>query len=181
MIKSLASFLSFGLATAGVSTLCAQPLDDDDGPPDFTPEPLEIAIADQFPDAQTDPQTQLIVERANAFLATLDAGQRDAVVFDFTDNAQRPNWSNLPEGLYKRAGIMRGDMTDAQLAALDDLLRPDFKSVENRLIRGHDVRVPYYAVAGHKVWGATAMLLSELEGRLRQVLPAQAATEVERA
>ena len=123
MIKSLASFLSFGLATAGVSTLCAQPLDDDDGPPEFTPEPLEIAIADQFPDAQTDPQTQLIVERANAFLATLDAGQRDAVVFDFTDNAQRPNWSNLPEGLYKRAGIMRGDMTDAQLAALDDLLR----------------------------------------------------------
>ena len=55
--------------------------------------------------------------------------------------------------------------------ALEDLLRPDFKFVEQRRIRGFDVRVPYYGVKGHKVWGATAMLLSQLEGRLRQVLP----------
>ncbi|MDE2776706.1 MAG: CoA pyrophosphatase [Chloroflexota bacterium] len=55
--------------------------------------------------------------------------------------------------------------------ALDDLLKPGFKFVERRQIRGYDVRVPYYAVKGHKVWGATAMLLSQLEGRLRQVLP----------
>ena len=55
--------------------------------------------------------------------------------------------------------------------ALEDLLRPRFKCAERRRIRGHDVHVPYYSVAGHKVWGATAMLLSELEGRLRQVLP----------
>ena len=54
--------------------------------------------------------------------------------------------------------------------ALDDLLRGRFKGVEQRLIRGYDVRVPYYAVAGHKVWGATAMMLSELEGRLRAVV-----------
>lgn len=55
--------------------------------------------------------------------------------------------------------------------ALDDLLLPRFKHVEQRRIRGVDVRVPYYYFAKHKVWGATAMLLSELEGRLRQVLP----------
>ena len=55
--------------------------------------------------------------------------------------------------------------------ALEDLLRPQFKTVEQRLIGGVKVRVPYYDVEDHKVWGATAMLLSELEGRLRSVLP----------
>ena len=55
--------------------------------------------------------------------------------------------------------------------ALEDLLQPRFKAVEQRVIQGVKVRVPYYDVAGHKVWGATAMLLSELEGRLRYVLP----------
>lgn len=54
--------------------------------------------------------------------------------------------------------------------ALEDLLQARFKFVEQRKMRGIDVRVPYYYFAGHKVWGATAMLLSELEGRLRQVL-----------
>ncbi len=54
--------------------------------------------------------------------------------------------------------------------ALDDLLLPRFKHIEQRRIRGVDVRVPYYYFAGHKVWGATAMLLSELERRLLQVL-----------
>jgi 8-oxo-dGTP pyrophosphatase MutT (NUDIX family) len=55
--------------------------------------------------------------------------------------------------------------------ALEDMMQPRFKSVEQRLIRGVKVRVPYYDVGDHKVWGATAMLLSELEGRLRSVLP----------
>ncbi len=55
--------------------------------------------------------------------------------------------------------------------ALEDLLQPRFKCSERRLIRGYDVHVPYYAVKGHKVWGATAIMLSELEERLRLVLP----------
>ena len=63
--------------------------------------------------------------------------------------------------------------------ALDDLLRARFKCEEQRQIRGYDVRVPFYAVAGHKVWGATAMLLSELEGRLRTVLPGDIARKLE--
>ena len=62
--------------------------------------------------------------------------------------------------------------------ALEDLLRPRFKFVEQRRIGGVDVRVPYYDVKGHKVWGATAMLLSELEGRLRLVLPQSALLEL---
>ncbi len=62
--------------------------------------------------------------------------------------------------------------------ALDDLLHPRFKREERRMIRGCDVWTPYYAVCGHKVWGATAIMLSELEERLRQVLPRQVLLEL---
>ena len=36
-------------------------------------------------------------------------------------------------------------------------------------IRGYRLLVPYYNVQGHKVWGATAMMLSELIERLKAV------------
>lgn len=55
--------------------------------------------------------------------------------------------------------------------ALDELLQPRFRREERRMIGGYDVWAPYYDVGGHKVWGATAIMLSELEERLRQVLP----------
>ncbi len=55
--------------------------------------------------------------------------------------------------------------------ALEDLLHPRFRREERRMIGGYDVWAPYYAVGGHKVWGATAIMLSELEERLRRVLP----------
>lgn len=71
-----------------------------------------------------------------------------------------------------------GEVAEVFTFALEDLLQPRFKGVERRRMRGVDVRVPYYDVAGHIVWGATAMLLSELEGRLRQVLPQAALQEL---
>jgi hypothetical protein len=66
--------------------------------------------------------TAAAVATANAFLATLTDSQRTAVEFAFTDTAQRARWSNLPAGIFQRNGIKRGDMTTAQLAALDKLL-----------------------------------------------------------
>ncbi|MDE2819927.1 MAG: CoA pyrophosphatase [Chloroflexota bacterium] len=62
--------------------------------------------------------------------------------------------------------------------ALDDLLHPRFKREERRMIGGYDVWVPYYDVCGHKVWGATAIMLSELAERLRQVLPERVLLEL---
>ena len=62
--------------------------------------------------------------------------------------------------------------------ALIDLLKSRFKSVERRRVRGVDARAPFYLVEGHKVWGATAMLLSELEGRLRLALPSSLLREM---
>lgn len=54
--------------------------------------------------------------------------------------------------------------------ALDDLIRPDFRQQETRIIQGYTVEVPYYPVGAHKVWGATAIMLGELELRLRLAL-----------
>jgi len=54
---------------------------------------------------------------------------------------------------------------------LTDLLDDARKCEEERVVTGGArLRVPYYALAGHVVWGATATMLSELEGRLRAVL-----------
>lgn len=124
MIKSLrltTAILSAFLINS--TALTAQQIGDGDGPPDFTPDPLPFSVQTDFPDRPTDDQTVLIVGAAEAFIGTLDDAQRAAVSFEFQDNAQRPNWSNLPDGLYKRAGVKRGDMSDTQLAALDDLLK----------------------------------------------------------
>lgn len=54
--------------------------------------------------------------------------------------------------------------------SLAQLLDPATKHHEERTIQGYTVQVPYYAIQGHKVWGATAVMLGEFEARLRRVL-----------
>jgi 8-oxo-dGTP pyrophosphatase MutT (NUDIX family) len=51
--------------------------------------------------------------------------------------------------------------------SLADLLDPANCFEEPWEIRGFEVQVPFYLVGGHKVWGATAMMLSEFLERLR--------------
>lgn len=55
---------------------------------------------------------------------------------------------------------------------LDLLLDPATAAVERRVIRGYEVEVPFFFVQGHKVWGATAAVLSELLALLRGAVPA---------
>lgn len=52
---------------------------------------------------------------------------------------------------------------------LDLLLEPDTVRTEQWTIRGLSVEVPFFDILGHKVWGATAMVLSELVVLLREV------------
>jgi 8-oxo-dGTP pyrophosphatase MutT (NUDIX family) len=54
--------------------------------------------------------------------------------------------------------------------SLDALLDDSTRRQEYWNIQGYRVLVPFYLVRDHKVWGATAMILSELEHRLRAVL-----------
>lgn len=67
--------------------------------------------------AATGDTTPQIVAAANDFLATLDSTQKAAVLFDFSNNAQKARWSNLPEGGYSRAGLMWGNLNDTQRQA----------------------------------------------------------------
>lgn len=53
---------------------------------------------------------------------------------------------------------------------LRDLLNPSLVAVEQWHLRGREVRVPFFAIAGYKVWGATALILSELVARLRKAM-----------
>ncbi len=57
---------------------------------------------------------------------------------------------------------------------LRHLLNPATRQEEPWELRGQSVIVPFFAVNGHKVWGATAMMLSEFIERLRLVMSAGA-------
>lgn len=54
--------------------------------------------------------------------------------------------------------------------SLPRLLDDSIKVREIRTIRGEEIEVPFYRVSGYAVWGATAIMLSEFEHRLRAVL-----------
>ncbi|WP_216326354.1 DUF3500 domain-containing protein [Deinococcus aestuarii] len=71
-----------------------------------------------------DAQTTRVVNAANAFLATLTAAQKKAVLFAWTDNTQRKNWSNFPQGGagVNRQGVPWGDLNATQKTALMTLL-----------------------------------------------------------
>ena len=76
--------------------------------------------------APSDSTTAAIVAAANAFLATLSDTQKASVLFDFSNTAQKQRWSNLPQGLYTRAGLMWGNLSTTQqnacLAVLQAIL-----------------------------------------------------------
>jgi 8-oxo-dGTP pyrophosphatase MutT (NUDIX family) len=54
---------------------------------------------------------------------------------------------------------------------LDHLLDPDNIRREIWSVRGTDVSVPFFQFHGHKIWGATAMVLAELVELLRPTIP----------
>jgi len=61
--------------------------------------------------------TSRIVSSANTFLATLDAKQRQNVLFAFNDEQQRARWSNLPVSFVRRAGLKMGELSASQRSA----------------------------------------------------------------
>lgn len=63
-----------------------------------------------------------ITTAAYQFIDLLDDEQKEKVSFEFTDQEQRVNWSNLPEGAVTRGGLRMGDLTDEQKAAVMKLL-----------------------------------------------------------
>lgn len=67
--------------------------------------------------------TSRIVSAADTFLSTLDAQQRQSVLFSFDDEEQRQRWSNFPTPVVPRSGISLRKMSAPQRAAAMDLLK----------------------------------------------------------
>jgi hypothetical protein len=78
---------------------------------------LSLTPAPPPPPIQDEHQNARIVTAANQFLSTLDAKQRQTVVFAFDDAAQRARWSNFPIAMVPRGGISLKDMNSAQRSA----------------------------------------------------------------
>lgn len=64
---------------------------------------------------------------AIAFIATLDAGKREAAVLPLFGD-ERTTWSNLPIIMVSPKGILIGDMNDDQRLAFHELLRASMSS-----------------------------------------------------
>ena len=84
--------------------------------------PVEIDIRHTHDVPAADKKTVAIVAAAKLFLDSLDDDQRQAATYRFTDNAQRSNWSNFPEGMVPRGGVKLGALSEVQRASLDKLL-----------------------------------------------------------
>jgi hypothetical protein len=57
------------------------------------------------------------VTAAETFLTSLDATQRQNVLYDFNDNVQRARWKNFPTGVVPRGGINFTQMNAPQKEA----------------------------------------------------------------
>jgi len=55
---------------------------------------------------------------------------------------------------------------------VNELLNDDNELQEKRNLSGYDVNIPYFLLSGHKVWGATAMILSEFKTVLKEAMDA---------
>lgn len=62
------------------------------------------------------------------------------------------------------------EVSEVFSVALNDLLDENTQEIEYRDFKGMRIKIPFYRVNQHKVWGATAAMLSELEHRLRATL-----------
>jgi 8-oxo-dGTP pyrophosphatase MutT (NUDIX family) len=62
-------------------------------------------------------------------------------------------------------------------ADLPPLLRPDAMQYETRQMLGDTFVVPYYPINHHRVWGATALMLSDLILRTRRLLRQQSSAQ----
>jgi hypothetical protein len=51
---------------------------------------------------------------------------------------------------------------------VDALLDPETRCEEDWMIRDRRVHVPFFHIGRHKIWGATAMILSEFVEMLRR-------------
>ncbi len=84
---------------------------------------ISAALLSHAGQPATTTQTSRIVTAANTFLSTLDAKQRESVLYRFDDNEQRRRWSNFPIMMVPRGGISLKEMSPAQRSAAMALMQ----------------------------------------------------------
>ena len=89
---------------------------------DAAPPPVRMTLSHAYDVPVADAKTIAVVAAADLFLHSLDEDQRKAATYPFTDNAQRSNWSNFPEGMVPRGGIKLDTLSELQRQRLDGLL-----------------------------------------------------------
>jgi Protein of unknown function (DUF3500) len=104
--------------------------------------------------AAAETATAKIVKAANTFLSTLDEKQQKSVLYSFTDETQRANWSNFPTSFVKRGGMSLQNMNAAQrsaaMALVSAALSPKgFEKVEqimegDQVLKDHEGNNPIF-------------------------------------
>lgn len=100
-----------------------------------------------------DPGIAQAVAKADAFLASLDEGQRGKALFEFT-SAKKPSWSNLPVTMVPRNGLRLGELTKPQRAAALETLAAvlskegyqkaiDIMNADDQLVKGADNKMKF--------------------------------------
>lgn len=97
-----------GVGAASLLLAVASPVRGDEAWARTAPEPSSAKAAGS---EATEAATVAAVAKAETFLALLTPAEADAVMYDFSDDKQRANWSNLPTGSVKRGGLRMGDVT----------------------------------------------------------------------
>ncbi|MBM2619718.1 DUF3500 domain-containing protein [Actinoplanes sp. LDG1-06] len=87
------------------------------------PPPASSAVPVPSPSRSGQAGTADIMAAAEAFLGTLEGGERDDVLFDRDDREQRQRWSNLPHQVFDRRGLMIGDLDQAEVDAFLTVMR----------------------------------------------------------
>lgn len=75
--------------------------------------------------------------------------------------AERPRWSPDPTEVATIIETPLTTLLDEAIKGQEEVFRPDVNMT---------LTIFYYLIHGHKVWGATAAILSEVETRLRTIL-----------
>jgi 8-oxo-dGTP pyrophosphatase MutT (NUDIX family) len=117
--------------------------------------PIETALRETREELGVQGLVEIIGSLACLYITPSDFEVRPAV--GYVD--KRPVW--VPD---------QTEVVEVIECPLGWLLDDAHKMVEDWDRNGESMQVPWYNVHGHKVWGATAIILSEFEHRLRVIM-----------
>ena len=75
-------------------------------------------------------------------------------------------------GILDQKPVIRQDNREVEytiIAELPKLLAPGSRKEKDIIVRGFDIRAPYFEVDSHIVWGATAMIISEFLSVVKEI------------